>query len=66
MTWRPIATAPTSGKILVASYAPTNWAYFVSTVHLHPEMSPRHRENQLRYARAWQPMPDEPARDIND
>lgn len=59
--WRPIDTAPKSGKFLVAVYAPTNWSYWVSTVNLHEEDGPRLREMRLKYARAWMPMIPEPA-----
>ena len=58
--WRLIETCPLEGTIIVASYAPTNWAYCVQTVVLHPELPVRHRELQLRYARGWLPLPAPP------
>lgn len=60
VTWQPMETAPREGKILIAEYAPTNWAYWVNTVVLTPALGPRRRELQLRYARAWMYPPPEP------
>lgn len=58
--WQPIETAPRDGKFLVAQYAPTSWAYHVTTVHI-PEGDYEHyREGRLRYARAWRPLPAPP------
>lgn len=60
MEWQPISTAPHEGKFLVAEYAPTNWAYSVKTVRIIEGLSPRLRQIQLQYARAWMPYPPEP------
>lgn len=70
--WRPISTAPKTGKFLVARYAPTNWSYTVSTVFLHDYgNSERDKKSMwtqrriaLQYARAWMPIPDEPSKEI--
>ena len=59
-TWRPMDSCPAKGEFLVATYAPTNWSYSVQTVVLQPELPARHREMQLRYARAWLPLPEPP------
>lgn len=64
--WQPLSTAPRDGKFLVAKYAPTNWAYSIETVQTNSNMPPRHRAIQLRYARAWQPMLDEPPEEMRD
>lgn len=58
--WQPMETLPMAGKFLLATYAPTNWAYWVNTVVLHAEDPPRLRETRIRYARAWMHMPKEP------
>ena len=58
--WQPIETAPKEGKFLVASYAPTNWAYTVLTVVVYEDMPKRLREIRLQYATAWMPLPPPP------
>jgi hypothetical protein len=58
--WQPIETAPRSGKFIVASRAPTNWAYRVNTVVLHAEDGERLREFRLKYATHWMPMLPDP------
>jgi len=57
--WKPITTAPLTGKFLIAEYAPTNWAYSITTVCLSRD-NPRLREISLRYAAAWCEMLPEP------
>ena len=58
--WQPLSTLPNSGKVLIAYYAPTNWAYSVASVSFHPGDPPRLREIRLKYARAWMHQPPEP------
>lgn len=58
--WRPLDTLPREGRFLLAVYAPTSWAYWVSTVDLRAEESERSRAMKLRYARAWMPLPEPP------
>lgn len=62
--WQSIETVPDDGKFLVATYAPTNWTYWVNTVVLHKEDGPRIREMRLKYARAWMLMPPEPSAEL--
>jgi hypothetical protein len=64
--WQPLATLPKSGKVLLATYAPTNWTYWVSTIVLHEADHPRLREMRLRYARGWMWAPPEPREIINE
>ncbi len=62
--WKPISTIPDEGKFILAIYAPTNWSLYVQSIRLDKAYGPRHKELQLRYARAWDYMPEEPSQDI--
>ena len=58
--WQGMESAPRNGRFMVANYAPTSWEYWPTAVAMHPELPDRHRELQLKYARAWMPLPPAP------
>ena len=65
--WRPVSTLPSdAGKVLLALYTPTNWAYWVVMAIFLKTDTLRMREVKLKYARAWMPIPEPPSEDINE
>jgi hypothetical protein len=64
--WQPMATLPLSGNVLLAKYAPTSWAYYVTSDLFYPDMPPKLREMRCRWAVAWAPIPPEPPSSFRD
>jgi len=62
--WKPIRDIPEKGKFVVASYAPTNWAYHIRTINLHGIQ--KHNEMLTKYCVAWDYMPEEPSQEIRE
>lgn len=58
--WLPIESIPNEGTLLLATYAPTNWAYMVQEVTMYNDMPERLREIRLKHARAWMLRPEAP------